>query len=136
VPPPAAEASEPSGGTLEQLVFGTQETGAIDAAVAAFCRAALGAAPAAVLFRTASVGAVFGLRLEDGRGVVVKVHQPRERAEALRAVQEVQAPCTARASHARRPSRDPRPSAADSPWPRSSSTPGRSATRTTPAAAG
>jgi hypothetical protein len=79
------------GGLVEELVFGTRDGAAIDAAVEGFCRAQLGAGVADVLFRSTSVGVVFGVRLEDGRRVVVKVHQPRESRETLEAVNHVQA---------------------------------------------
>jgi Ser/Thr protein kinase RdoA (MazF antagonist) len=77
-------------GVTERLIFGTCDEGAIDAAVGAFCASRLGAAPAAVLFRSSSVGVVHGVCLADGRRVVVKAFQPHESAETLQAVQDVQ----------------------------------------------
>lgn len=74
---------------MEELVFGTREGAAMDAAVDGFCRQALGAGVAETIFRAASVGVVFGVGLEDGRRVVVKAHQPRESRETLEAVHRV-----------------------------------------------
>jgi hypothetical protein len=88
---PAAVAGWQSrGGVTERLIFGTQDEGAIDAAVDVFCLSRLGAAVAAVLFRATSVGVVYGLRLDDGRRVVVKAFQPQESAQTLEAVQRIQ----------------------------------------------
>jgi hypothetical protein len=81
---PAAGEGQYRGGIVEELVLGAHDGGAIDAAVDGFCRSRLRAAVEEVLFRATSVGAVFGVRLEDGRRVVVKVHQPRESADSLR----------------------------------------------------
>lgn len=78
-------------GALEQLVFGTREQARVDAAFDRLCRAHLGAPVAAVEFRAASVGVVAGVRLADGRRVVVKAHPPRESRAALAAIHRVQA---------------------------------------------
>ncbi len=51
-----------------------------------FCVEHLGAGVATLLFRHRSVGEVSGLRLVDGREVVVKVHQQRWSAPFLRSV--------------------------------------------------
>jgi Phosphotransferase enzyme family len=75
---------------VEELVFGTRDGGAIDERVNLLCVAQLGSPVADVRFRTASVGVVFGLRLADGRQVVLKAHQPRESREKLEAVHAVQ----------------------------------------------
>jgi hypothetical protein len=75
---------------LEQLILGTAETTAIEDLVNRVCAGLLGSPAAEILFRFANVGAVFGVRLEDGRRVVVKAHQPRETARRLAAVQELQ----------------------------------------------
>src|SRR3712207_2888829 len=89
--PAAAEGWQSRGGVTEQLIFGTRDEGAMDAAVDAFCRARLGAAVAEVLFRATSVGVVCGVRLDDGRRAVVKAFQPHEAVGRLAAVQNVQA---------------------------------------------
>jgi hypothetical protein len=78
------------GGVVEQLVFGTRDGDVIDERVSLFCEAQLGSPVAEVLFRATSVGVVFGLRLADGRRVVLKAHQPRESRESLEAVHAVQ----------------------------------------------
>jgi hypothetical protein len=76
---------------VEQLVFGTPDIAEIDQVVDKFCVDTLGAGVTEVLFREVSVGVVFGVRLDDGRRVVLKAHQPRERPERLLAVQQIQA---------------------------------------------
>lgn len=53
----------------------------------AWCRRLLGAAPSQLLFRRAHLSATIGLRLSDGREVVVKVRQPAARLHACFAVQ-------------------------------------------------
>jgi hypothetical protein len=60
------------------------------AALDAYCRRALGAPVAAAEFTATGVGTVYGLRLEDGRRVVVKVHPPRASIRHLDAMQRVQ----------------------------------------------
>jgi Phosphotransferase enzyme family len=62
----------------------------IDAAVRAFCAVALGAPVASAEFFAAGVGSVHGVRLADGRRVVVKVHPPRASAAYVDAMQAVQ----------------------------------------------
>jgi hypothetical protein len=76
--------------TVEELVFGTHEGGAIEERVRRLCDAQLGAPVSEFLFRATSIGLVFGLRLGDGRRVVLKVHQPRESRERLEAVHALQ----------------------------------------------
>jgi hypothetical protein len=71
-------------------VFPDPTPGAIGAAVDAWCRRALGAEPARAEFFAAGVGSVYGLRLADGRRVVVKVHPPRASARYLQAMHAVQ----------------------------------------------
>jgi hypothetical protein len=48
----------------------------MDEALAAWCRRWLGAEPAAVLFRAGYLSQVTGLRLADGREVVLKARPP------------------------------------------------------------
>jgi hypothetical protein len=79
------------GGVVEQLLFGTRELDEIYGLVGAFCVSELRSPVAERLFHETSVGVVFGLHLADGRRVVVKVHQPRETLERLRAKHEIQA---------------------------------------------
>jgi hypothetical protein len=79
------------GGVVEYLVFGTRDDSEIDALVDGFCRRELGSGVSEVLFRATSVGVVRGVRLSDGRRVVVKSHQPRESRTRLQTVHELQA---------------------------------------------
>jgi Ser/Thr protein kinase RdoA (MazF antagonist) len=71
-------------------VFPDPTPEAIGALVDEWCRRVLGAEPADAEFFSASVGSVYGLRLADGRRVVVKVHPPRARPRYLEAMQAVQ----------------------------------------------
>lgn len=57
-------------------------------ALAAWCRAWLGAEPSRVLFETQYISLVVGVRLSDGRDVVVKVRAPHERIRACVMVQQ------------------------------------------------
>ncbi|MCZ7681644.1 MAG: phosphotransferase [Sandaracinaceae bacterium] len=74
---------------VERAVFDTEDAEAVASALAAFVRAELDAAIDDCVFYRSSVGAVAGLALDDGRRVVVKVHQSHVRAERLEAVQAV-----------------------------------------------
>ena len=80
-----------SGPFVEEHVFGTAEPRRVAAIVSGWCARHLGAPIADGLFFHASVGCVFGVRLNDDRRVVVKVHQPRWTVEFLEAVHTVQA---------------------------------------------
>ena len=51
----------------------------MDEGLAAWCRRWLGAEPVAVLFRAGYLSEVTGLRLADGREVVVKARPPAAR---------------------------------------------------------
>jgi Phosphotransferase enzyme family len=79
------------GGIVEEAALGTRDAISIDVLVDGFCVSELGSAVAEVLFRATSVGVVLGVRLDDGRRVVVKAHQPRESRARLQAVQALQA---------------------------------------------
>jgi hypothetical protein len=59
-----------------------------DAAVAAWCKHRLGAGPTEVLFRAGHLSAVVGLRLTDGRRIVVKARAPSPRVHGCVAVQD------------------------------------------------
>jgi len=61
---------------VELAIYGTDDARHIADAIAELCRRELGSAPAETLFYQSSVGAVIGLRLLDGRKVVMKAHQP------------------------------------------------------------
>jgi hypothetical protein len=78
------------GGSVEEFVFGTRDLDEIDSVVDRLCLSELGSTVSEVLFRATSVGVVFGVRLGDGRRVVVKAHQPRESEARLRAVHAIQ----------------------------------------------
>lgn len=71
-------------------VFGAADPAAMAAQLERFCRQHLGAGIERAEFFAASVGSVHGLRLRDGRRVVVKLHGPRTRPAFLGAVQAVQ----------------------------------------------
>ncbi len=75
---------------VEPSVFGTTKPHQIADLIDTFCRAELGAGVAGYLFYETSVGAVCGVRLEDKRRVVVKVHQPSRSLDFLKAVVRVQ----------------------------------------------
>ena len=71
-------------------VFEDSSPEAIAATLDEFCRRSLGAAIGRCEFFRASVGSVHGLRLRDGRRVVVKVHRPGSSTDFLAAMQTVQ----------------------------------------------
>jgi hypothetical protein len=94
---------------VEPDVFGTTDPHKIASLIDTFCQEELGAHVANFLFYESSVGAVCGVRLMDGRSVVVKVHQSSRSPGFLQAVVRVQRyllshdyPCT-------KPLIDPRP---------------------------
>lgn len=78
------------GDLVRELVFGASTDDAVDAAADQFCRSHLGYPVEEVLFRRTSVGVVVGVRLTDGRRVVVKAHQPRQSRVTLAAVHRIQ----------------------------------------------
>ena len=61
---------------VELAIFGTDEPAGIAAALDRACEAAIGSGIAEARFYTASIGAVAGVELDDGRAVVIKCHQP------------------------------------------------------------
>jgi hypothetical protein len=73
-----------------RVVFPDSSPEGVATALDAFCRRTLGAGIADAEFVAASVGSVHGLRLTDGRRVVVKVHPPRASGRYLEAMQTVQ----------------------------------------------
>ena len=94
---------------VEPIVFGTTDPHEIASLIDTFCQKQLGTAIADYLLYESSVGAVCGVRLVDGRRVVVKVHQPSCPLAFLQAVVRIQHylvdhgyPCT-------KPLLDPRP---------------------------
>lgn len=94
---------------VEPVVFGTTDSYQIACLLDAFCQQELDAAVADVLFYESSIGAVCGLRLQDSRRVVVKVHQPSHTLEFLQAVVRVQNYLLARGYPCTKPLLDPRP---------------------------
>jgi len=77
-------------GFNERDVFGTTDPAAIVEAVDHFCRVKLGSGVDRYEFYATSVCGVHGVRLEDGRGVVVKVHRAGADNLHLDAVHDVQ----------------------------------------------
>ncbi len=75
---------------LERLTFGTTEPDAIAAAIDAWCATFLGAGIEQYHFFDSSSGSVHGVRLRDGRDVVVKVHRPDLTLAYLDAISTVQ----------------------------------------------
>jgi len=94
---------------VEPVVFGTTDPYQIACLLDAFCRQELGAAVANFLFYESSIGAVCGMRLQDGRRVVVKVHQPSHTLDFLQAVVRVQRYLLAHGYPCTKPLLDPRP---------------------------
>jgi hypothetical protein len=81
-------------------------------AIDTYCRRALGSSIAEAEFVKAGVGCVYGLRLADGRRVVVKVHPPRASARYLEAMQVVQRHLVAAGFPAPEPLAPPAPAGA------------------------
>ena len=61
---------------VELAIYGTADPPRIAGAIEEFCRRELASAPDETLFYQSSIGAVIGLRLLDGRRIVIKAHQP------------------------------------------------------------
>ena len=77
-------------GHNERDVFGTLDASVIAAAVDDFCRTRLGSGVAGYVFYATSVCGVHGVRLEDGRNVVIKVHRGGANVAHLAAVHAAQ----------------------------------------------
>jgi len=77
-------------GAVEEAIFGSSDPEMIARMIADAAHRQAGAAVEGGLFYAASSGCVFGLRLADGRSVVLKAYQPRWEPPFLRAVQRVQ----------------------------------------------
>ena len=75
---------------VELAIYGTGDARAIAEELDAFCQRELGGRVARGLFHSASVGAVTGIVLGDGRRVVVKAHQPERELEWLQEIVRVQ----------------------------------------------
>lgn len=76
---------------VELAIYRTADAGAIAGGLEAVCREALGSAVVGARFYGSSVGSVAGVVLEDGREVVVKVHQPATSPAQLRELVRVRA---------------------------------------------
>ncbi len=76
--------------TVEQAVFGTADPGELATLVENWCREHLGTVVIDAWLWRASVGCVAGVRLADGRDVVVKVYPPERSARRLAAVLDAQ----------------------------------------------
>ncbi len=75
---------------VEPEIFGTGDPGQIARIITEFCLAELGSVIDKCLFYQVGQGIVFGLRLEDGRQIVIKVHPPKQPNEFLAAVYHIQ----------------------------------------------
>ncbi|HZU02880.1 MAG TPA: phosphotransferase, partial [Ktedonobacteraceae bacterium] len=75
---------------VEMEIFESADTLFIARLLDTFCQEHLGTPVAEFLFYESSQGAVTGVRLEDGRRVVLKVHKPGQSFTFLRSMQEVQ----------------------------------------------
>lgn len=75
---------------VELEIFESADTLFIARLLDTFCQEHLGTPVAEFLFYESSQGAVTGVRLEDERRVVLKVHKPRQSFTFLKSVQEVQ----------------------------------------------
>lgn len=87
---------------VELAIYGTADAPHIARVLEAFCLRELGSAPDETFFYRSSVGAVAGLRLCDGRKIVIKAHQPdhtRRRLEETTRLQTIVARQSALAPH-------------------------------------
>ncbi len=94
---------------VEPVVFGTTDPYKIASLIDTFCQEELGAHVADYIFYESSVGAVCGVRLVDGRRVVVKVHQTSRSLDFLQAVVGVQRYLISHGYPCTKPLLDPRP---------------------------
>ncbi len=75
---------------VENIVFNTTDPDQIATLIDDFCRRELASPVATFLFYESSIGAVCGVKLSDGRRVVLKIHQPSRSLDFLNAVIQVQ----------------------------------------------
>jgi hypothetical protein len=78
------------GSILARSILGTDDPRRISENLDAFCVAGLGSAIEETFFCELSVGAAFGLRLRDGRRIMLKAHPPDRTPRFLDAVYQVQ----------------------------------------------
>jgi hypothetical protein len=79
-----------TGAHVERAIFPSIEPAAIASAFDSCCRQLLGTGIRAGLFYRASIGAVAGVLLEDGRRAVLKAHQPERSLAQLREIARLQ----------------------------------------------
>ena len=94
---------------VEPIVFGTTDPQQIAQFIDTFCRKELHADVADYLFYEASQGAVCGVRLTDGRRIVLKIHQPSRSIDFLQSVIQVQRYLLAQGYPCTTPLLSPRP---------------------------
>jgi hypothetical protein len=94
---------------IDRACFGTTDATAMAALADEFLRREVGAGIAAPHFYATSTGCALGLDLDDGRAVVLKVHQPHTVPAELAAVQRVQRELHRRGFPAPRPLAGPAP---------------------------
>jgi Ser/Thr protein kinase RdoA (MazF antagonist) len=73
---------------LERVFFGGARAAEVDAWLAELVRERLSAEVAAIAFRSGRIDAVYGLELDDGRKVVLKLHRPPVDVPGLAAARE------------------------------------------------
>ena len=76
--------------SFTRSILGTADPAEVLSNLDAFCKKHLGSEVDEVLFFNLSVGAAFGLLLNDGRRIFLKVHPPERPSEYLKAVHRVQ----------------------------------------------
>jgi hypothetical protein len=81
---------EPSPAFVELAIFECDDASSIAGFLNAFCLRYLGSPVARGLFHQSSIGSVTGVVLEDGRSIVIKVHQPDRSREFLAEVVRIQ----------------------------------------------
>lgn len=86
----AASLCDSESDLLARSILGTAHAGTIVSSLDDCCRKYLGCHIADCVLCELSVGAAFGLRLDDGRTVFLKVHHPSHVCDSLRAVYHVQ----------------------------------------------
>jgi len=93
---------------LLQIIFGSTDPQFIAQRINAFCISELDSPLAETVFFEASQGLVFGLQLQDGRRVVIKVHKPDRSRAFLSAVVTIQRYLNDQGYPCPRPLLDPR----------------------------
>jgi hypothetical protein len=81
---------DPSPPFVELAVFGTHDANEIADLIDSFCSHVLGAGVAYGVFHQSSIGSVTGVALDDGRRVVIKLHQPQRSRELLAEIARIQ----------------------------------------------